>query len=249
MEVLQRQSQYQKPVIAAWIMTHADIDHYMCFITFAEKYLSNVKIERFIYNFPDPCKENQERIPALSGWDNMTKLPRFFEWVGRCNAPVYRAHTGQRYRISNAELEILSSPDDTFITPVESFNDISLVIKMRIEEQTILWCGDADFGMDNIYRPEMKYLIYDLSVQEFLMGGNGMYTLELPYRPRINGKKMLFERVGFWHKFVGAYSWFFDEMTKDNCHFTIINSTGVKAIIYVDLYFDDVANTIKNIKR
>lgn len=299
MECLRRQSPHTKPVIAAWIMTHSDIDHYMCFITFSEKYLSDVIIERFIYNFPDPCEDNLERIPALDGWGNMTKLPRFYDCVKKSGATVFRAHTGQVYRFSNAELEILSSPDDTFVTPVKHFNDLSLVIKMTLESQTILWCGDAyfekaklaqrwgeylksdilqiphhgfnggrkeeyslinptvcilpakdeaDFGMDNIYRSENRYLIYDLNVQDFFMGGSGEYTLELPYSPRANGKNLLFRRVDFYQKSVGAYSWYFDDVTKECCKFTIINSTSAKATIYVDLYFEDAANTIKDIK-
>ncbi len=41
-----------KPVIAAWIMTHAHNDHFHCFLPFFDKYGNDVIIERFLYNFP-----------------------------------------------------------------------------------------------------------------------------------------------------------------------------------------------------
>jgi len=251
MKTLKEFSPDAKPHIAAWIMTHPHLDHYRCFLIFQKKYEEQVEIEKFIYNFPDTGDEECEAIPALRKFEEQKYLQKMYAEVVKTGAKVYRAHTGQVYQIGNAMLKILSSPDNTMEPPVKDFNQVSLVIQMEIEGQTILWSGDAYFektqlaerygihlksdifqiphhgfqggdegvydlispsvclicGFDRVWLGtdfhfyELSYnqhLIYNMDIQEYLAGGNGNITLELPYVPHVNGKEALFKRITKW---------------------------------------------------
>jgi metal-dependent hydrolase (beta-lactamase superfamily II) len=253
MHTLTEFSPDDKPCIAAWIMTHPHLDHYRCFLVFEKKYGTQVEIEKFIYNFPDTGVEEYEAIPGLTRYEEAAYLEKFYALVKKVGAPVYRAHTGQIFQIGNAKLEILSSPDNTLEAPVKDFNQLSLVIRMEIEGQVILWAGDAYFGKAklakrygdylksdifqiphhgfqggeeatyDLIRPDVclicgfdrvwlgsefhfyelsynQHLIYEMDVQEYLAGGNGNITLELPYFPQGNGKEALRERIAKWRK-------------------------------------------------
>ena len=75
---------------------------------------------------------------------------------------MYRVHTGQVYDIANAHMEVLASPDDTFTNPLIDFNRTSLVIKMTIAGQTILWTGDSNFEEAKLGQRWGEYLKSDI---------------------------------------------------------------------------------------
>lgn len=162
MNSLTRQSEEDKPVVAAWIMTHPHIDHYRCFFEFSKKYSGCVTVERMMFNFPDANENELENIPALNTDNEIKSLSKFYKLVKDMNIPVFRVHTGQVFDIGNAKLEVLSSPDDTFFLPADDFNKISLVIKMTIEGQTILWTGDSYFKEAKLAERWGEYLKSDI---------------------------------------------------------------------------------------
>jgi len=160
--VMTQQSNGEKPVIAAWIMTHPHLDHYRCFFEFIRKYADDAIIECFMYNFPDANEKELETITALNTDDEILHLPRFYEAIEKVGAPVYRVHTGQVIDIANAHMEVLASPDDTFTNPLIDFNKTSLVIKMTIEGQPILWTGDSNFIESKLGQRWGAYLKSDI---------------------------------------------------------------------------------------
>ncbi len=149
-------------VIAAWIMTHPHLDHYRCFISFMEKYAELVKIEKFIYNFPDAEESECEAYPELAKNDEISFLRRFYSLVRKTGAPVYRPHTGQIYKIGNATFEMLGTPDDNENVPVNNLNCISLVMRMTAEGQTALFYGDRLMQHSLLVSLWGKYLKSDI---------------------------------------------------------------------------------------
>lgn len=162
MNALRDQSPYAEPIIAAWIMTHPHIDHYRCFLKFYEMYSERVVIERFIFNFPDLTEKNKEKVPQLFDTKEDVHVKRLFDIVEEMKAPLYKAHTGQVYSIGGATLRVLSSPDDTFVTPVKDTNCFSLVIKMEIAGQTILFTADSYFHKARLGEHWGEYLKADI---------------------------------------------------------------------------------------
>lgn len=151
-DILKEGKSEEKPVIAAWIFTHAHIDHYRCFNEFTKIHLNDVVLEKVMYNFPYP--ENfPEEMPLHEA---EIKDPEYnFENTSECNhiklmyyniklygAKTYMPHTGQIYKIGDAVCEILSCIDDTYYFAVDE-NSASLVFRMELGGQIILWTGDA----------------------------------------------------------------------------------------------------------
>lgn len=157
---MQEQSPDETPVIALWIMTHAHCDHYPCFFCFWERYGTQVEIQGFLYNFPDGAEELLQVMPELEQeWEG---LHRFHSLVQELAVSYYRAHTGQVYRISDAVLEILSSPDDILCSDSAALNVTSLVIKITVENQVILIAGDTYFEGSKLAERYGTYLKADI---------------------------------------------------------------------------------------
>lgn len=151
-DILKKGKNEEKPIIAAWIFTHAHIDHYRCFNEFTKIHLNDVVLEKVMYNFPFP--ENfLEEMPLHEA---EIKDPEYnFENTSECNhmklmydniklygAETYMPHTGQTYKIGDAVCEFLSCIDDTYYFAVDE-NSASLVFRMELGGQIILWTGDA----------------------------------------------------------------------------------------------------------
>ena len=200
MKTLKEFSLDERPQIAAWIMTHPHLDHYRCFLIFEEKYGEQVEIEKFIYNFPDTGEEEFEALPGLTKFEEAKYLERMYAAVERTGARVYRSHTGQVYRIGNAKLEILSSPDNTMEPPVKDLNLLSLVIRREIEGQIILWGGDTYFGKARLarrYGPYLKSDIFQIPHHGFQGGDERAYDFINPSVCLICG----FDRVWLGNEF------------------------------------------------
>ncbi len=249
--VLKAQSPHGVPGIALWVLTHQHIDHYRCFSVFVEKYGDKVNIEKLLYNF---AEENPQCIARFDIEDGGGALDRFYEAAKSAGAVVYTAHTGQIYKVGDAVLEILASPDDSFYEPLENLNETSLVIKMTLAGQKILFSADSDFnsvklkerwgsclrsdilqvahhgfpGGDSdtydliapavclvpndetiyfenscIHREENKHIVYNMNIRDLFIGGSGDIALELPYKPRENGRELLAEMAARHRENVG----------------------------------------------
>ena len=156
----------EKPVIAAWILTHPHSDHYLCYIGFMEEYGDRVEVERYILNFPEgddflhypKLEKKDRRFEDASG---KTNIPKMWEQIRRSGGVAYMAHTGQRYSIGGANLEILASMDDT-IHRSSNINASSLVIRMELCGQVILWATDASFSDARLPEKFGKYLKADI---------------------------------------------------------------------------------------
>ena len=166
MECLRDGAEGEKPVIAAWIMTHPHSDHFHCFFPFMELYREDVVIEKFLLNFPEA--DDLEQYPGLvkknqleSGWTKNENMLRLWEIIDDLGAEVYMPHTGQIYHIGDAVLEILASMDDT-IHRSDNVNATSIVIRMELGGQVILWAADASFEAARLAERYGDYLRADI---------------------------------------------------------------------------------------
>ncbi len=203
MEVLRAQNPYERPIIAAWIMTHPHIDHYRAYFDFDNAYRDEVEIQRFIFNFPDPAID--ERIPRITHADEYIHIGRFLERISQIDAKVIRAHTGQVFEFSGVRLEILSSPDDVYVIPIKDFNKQSLIVKIYAEGQTILHGGDAHFGSTNIAKRYGEYLKSDiLYVPHHFFDGGDIAAYDL-IRPEVliipTPETLAFEAISMWRNY------------------------------------------------
>ena len=163
---LKKESPFEKPIIAAWILSHPHEDHFHCFIGFMDKYGSHVTLEKCLFNFPE--HDDTEHYPGLTHIDEklgdlsaFTHIPMMLERIEKSGADIYTPHTGQKFKIGDAELEILASMDDT-IHVTDNINSTSLVIRMTLGGQTILWTNDAGFSYAKLPERYGEYLKADI---------------------------------------------------------------------------------------
>ncbi len=167
LDCLKVNSPCEKPAIAAWIMSHPHSDHFHCFLGFMEEYGEQVEIEKFMFLFPDA--NDLEHYPKLArsdprfSYDNsgIVQIPRMLELMHNVGAPIYTPHTGQRYRIGDTVCEIIASMDDT-VGESDNINATSLVIRMELAGQVILWSTDASYSLAKIPDRYGSYLKSDI---------------------------------------------------------------------------------------
>lgn len=140
----------EKPVIAAWVFTHAHSDHIYGFFTFWERHGAEVSIEKMLFCFPDPW--DMDHYPAMEkptweypGKTGNEKLKDFLDLVDRQGIPVYAPHTGQVYPVGDTQLLFLAGMEDT-IHCAKDVNATSLAFSMKLAGQKILWTGDSRFS-------------------------------------------------------------------------------------------------------
>lgn len=155
-----------KPVIAAWILTHPHANHYRCFIDFVDRYAEAVIVEKVLLNFPRA--DDFVHYPGLAEKDSRfidseecVNLPGLHERIAASGAAVYTPHTGQTYQIGAAVCEILSCMDDT-IHCAQHINTTSLVFRMELAGQVILWAADAQFSAAHLPERYGAYLAADI---------------------------------------------------------------------------------------
>ena len=162
---LKETSPDEKPVIATWILTHPDCDHYHCFMGFCEKYLNEFILQKILFNFPehDDFKLYHDLEKKGSFGSDFENLPKTYELIKKTGAEIHTPHTGQIYEIGNASCEILNCIGDVVhYTYWKNKNEPCLVIRMEIEGQTILWMGDASCHYSRLYEKFGAYLKSDI---------------------------------------------------------------------------------------
>ena len=165
-ETLVAQAEGTTPVIAAWVLTHQHEDHFHCFLRFMEKHEKDVILEKVLFNFP--AHDDFEHYPELAR-DNSklpnsrgyVKIPELYAWVEKCGILQFTPHTGQKYRIGDAALECLASMDDT-IHVTQNGNATSLVLRMELGGQVILWTADAGCSYAKLAERYGHYLKADI---------------------------------------------------------------------------------------
>ena len=164
--VLKEGTPVGKPVVAAWFLTHPHRDHHLCFADFILRYPEDVVIEKLLMNYPEA--DDLVHYPELAREDlrvsdtaSINRIPRMLAEVHRLGIPIYEPHSGQIYRIGDAVCEILSCMDDTILLSGH-INPTSLVMRMELGGQVILWTADAAFSTCRLVERYGNYLKADI---------------------------------------------------------------------------------------
>lgn len=124
-----------KIVIAAWFVTHNDGDHRQCLTQFASVYREDVTLELVVRNFPDAYTHAEANTT-----DNVS-MEIALRGVPGCR--VVKGHTGQKFYLRNAVVEILYSLDNYLPEVLSIFNNSSLVFSVEAEGERAIFMGDA----------------------------------------------------------------------------------------------------------
>ena len=154
----------QEPIeIAGWYFSHAHSDHMAALPRLLRKYPGQYHVSRLLFNFPsyqvvpryyDPeIFMLKEAIRALCG-----------------DALFLKLHTGMKLQLANIELEVLYTHEDAVREdeparyPFEDFNSTSTVLKMTTGGQSVLWLGDANHELQDLFRETTRPEIWKADV-------------------------------------------------------------------------------------
>ena len=142
----------------------------------------SLPIAAFVYNFPEVSGDADGQSTRLVEKEEIEYMRVLEQRVAESGALVVRPHTGQVYQFANARMEVLSSLDDTCFAPCKG-NEISLVLRVFIEGQSILFCADAYFKASRLEERYGNYLksdILQVTHHGFNGGSNEGYSLVAP---------------------------------------------------------------------
>ena len=117
----------QKPVIDAWIFTHIHFDHIAGITMLAQTHGSDIEVRNFVMNNAEP------RRFGINVWSGVAAcynhwFPDIFEtWS---DAAVWKVHTGQRFRVGSAEVEVLFTQEETTYDEITEVNNTSLFTRV-----------------------------------------------------------------------------------------------------------------------
>ncbi len=140
----------EKPVVSAWIFTHCHDDHIGTFNVFSEKYHDSIVLEKIYYNFQTDedilqgngkfmLDDSKENYKALRYTNFKKVLENYYPSV-----PTVIPHTGDKYYIKNAVIDVLYTWEDKLPEDVKTINNSSTVFKLTIQGQTMLITGDIE---------------------------------------------------------------------------------------------------------
>ena len=130
-----------KVVIAAWVFTHMHGDHTLVAWKYESLFGKKAEIQRYIYNMPSlEYALSFPNTDLSESWYSGQVYPYVTAMFNRHDSVI--ARTGMVFNIGNATLEVLHTADDYYPTPLEIFNNSSLIIKLTIEGKSFLITGD-----------------------------------------------------------------------------------------------------------
>ncbi len=122
------------PVIAAWILTHGHDDHYGNFLKMMSVYVPNgeIVLQNVIQNLPSGGAGGLSDGAILSG---VSTAP---------GVRILYARTGQSHVVGGAQIDILYTPDDFYPDAIKGGNNTSVVFRVTLGGQTIMFLGDCE---------------------------------------------------------------------------------------------------------
>ncbi len=168
-----------KIVIAAWILTHEHWDHYTSFAKFCKNYSNYIKLEGLYCNTPSGSF-------AYNGYNPNYYMTQDFENLSSTLGGVkrYIVHTGMKFYIRNACVEVLYTQEDLHPKKLYYFNDCTLVTRITLAGQTITYLGDVRYeGSDRMcdrYGSALKSDIVQVSHHGYDGGTIELYRLLNP---------------------------------------------------------------------
>ena len=197
----------EKPVVAAWIITHAHDDHYECLETVLEKYYDKLNIEKFVFN--DAREENFENKKAF---DNFLTSKIYSLAEGRADGVEYvRLHTGQRMALRDCIIEAFFTHEDIYPEMIDGLNAASLVTKVYLGGQTFVFLADDEGQSDKIlpklYSKAWKSDFVQVTHHGYSGGTDELYDLISPKYALWPTARYFFELVkeGKWEKSHSVY--------------------------------------------
>ena len=169
----------EKPIIDAWLISHAHIDHMGILAGFAnnKSYADRVCIESVYFTEPS------EKAEKLNGTvDGVTSnlvfcrtAPEYLKTSEGNKPNMYRFRTGERYYFEDITVDVIYTPEFLPEEEWDTWNATSVVMMVTIEGQKVLLTGDADWCSQLVYTEMYDKEYFNLTVYQVPHHGINVY--------------------------------------------------------------------------
>lgn len=224
----------EKPVIAAWFITHAHVDHTELAVHFISTYSKQVEVEVVAYNFPDFSSISiKEDVNAL--------LPNAGSFKATVRAYLPQAktlilHTGQTFWVGDAQIEMLYTQENYTPNTFPTANHTSTAFRILLGGKSILILGDCEQDICNnlaeVYGKNLKSDILQVTHHGVNGGSLALYKLVDP--------EICFWAIDEWRfqqhpQIRGSSSWDYNKWILDNSirvrkHYSTSKTTTIQLI-------------------
>ena len=141
------QGNSNKPVIAAYFITHIHTDHAGGFMGMANKHANDVIIEKLVYNQPSDAQ--MDAVSNMSGRKSWVPnaINKLKGTQTNKNMQVIKAHPGVQLFLAELNVTILGSIDvieNSSHEKMKNGNDSSVVFMLEMYGKKVLICGDCE---------------------------------------------------------------------------------------------------------
>ncbi|MBE6952123.1 MAG: hypothetical protein E7452_01030 [Ruminococcaceae bacterium] len=142
--------------IAAWFCTHPHGDHMDFFSRMLNKFGARLKVERAMFNFASTALLMAGSTFRLPSGRIPLSRSRTMERICTNNPEVsyLKLHTGQKFMLSGAEVEVLLTHEDTLTRcrnkTYFGMNETSAILKFSFDGKSVIFLGDAFIPNGNI---------------------------------------------------------------------------------------------------
>ena len=161
-----------KPVVAAWIVTHAHGDHHGTLVGYKSLFTNaGIKVETMLANFMSEAERKKaantysDSFGATEGTGSTSIIDAGLE----LGADIYKVHVGQVYYYANLEIEIVYTLESFAPSIPNGLNTTSVVTRMTFTDSdtkkvtTYLSTGDATgWAMATLHSMFGTYLQSDI---------------------------------------------------------------------------------------
>ncbi len=216
----QKPANHEKPVIAAWIFTHLHGDHIGVFNCFSLDHHDDVELQRLVFNFPSEELTAESDSPYMLD-DTIYRYTQFKKNLNDfySDVPVLTVHSGNRFKVRNADFEVLYALEDLLPKTILNggMNECSLLLKMTLEGQTVLWTGDFAFNATDLVLKE-----YDAALKSDI--------LQLAHHG-MNGTAEFYSKVDPTYAFLPVWAGGIDMMLSKDQNRILVESPALRQII------------------
>ena len=135
--------------IAAWFITHEHTDHFWCSSEVFLNHGSEFELETVYCNVVSD--EMRQYSGQGDGFIESLRMNAVKMAVG--DFDIVRVHTGQKFWVRNAQIEILYTPEDLYphnIKNFTDFNDSSVISRITVDGTSFMMAGDAYYNASEI---------------------------------------------------------------------------------------------------